>query len=318
MCIDREICRETVEALEKIPMDKLERFSTGWYIDHWAPFVTGVFFCTNAWRRTDEEGVVALCDNPNHHAMSSQGLLEPFVDSKQCSGCRVFVYCSPQCQRDDWQGCHRHECALTHQYRIERDLSASWLPHMHRAFFLNALHRAVLNFEVGFTPETITKSTSDTNPVIEYSHGPCSELRAELELRQTKMSVLRIETGDGGPKAFLHTTDEFQRFAHAGVPLFGGPRYLRYIRELCDSVSLGDVVGSEPEDGSQLIERRIRLAIFEVARWAGKTCVTALNVHAKTESRATAGEEVEEMRRRLSWPAFRTCCFPDCPAHSNL
>ncbi|TEB31160.1 hypothetical protein FA13DRAFT_1709990 [Coprinellus micaceus] len=169
---------------------------------------------------------------------------------------------------------------------------------MHRAFFLNALHRAVLNFEVGFTPETITKSTSDTNPVIEYSHGPCSELRAELELRQTKMSVLRIETGDGGPKAFLHTTDEFQRFAHAGVPLFGGPRYLRYIRELCDSVSLGDVVGSEPEDGSQLIERRIRLAIFEVARWAGKTCVTALNVHAKTESRATAGEEVEEMRQR--------------------
>jgi hypothetical protein len=204
---------------------------------------------------------------------------------------------------------------------------------MHRAFFLNALHRAVLNFEVGFTPETITKSTSDTNPVIEYSHGPCSELRAELELRQTKMSVLRIETGDGRPKAFLHTTDEFQRFAHAGVPLFGGPRYLRYIRELCDSVSLGDVVGSEPEDGSQLIERRIRLAMcvgysqwyiiyvfgrFEVARWAGKTCVTALNVHAKTESRATAGEEVEEMRRRLSWPAFRTCCFPDCPAHSNL
>ena len=197
------------------------------------------------------------------------------------------------------------------------------------------MHRAVLNFEVGFVPENVPvqESTSDTNSVLEYSHGPCSERRAELELRQTKMSVLRFDTSSGPPKTYLHTTDELQRFAHNGIPLFGSPRYLGYIRELGDSVPLGDMAASGPGGGSQLIERRIRLAMcvgwsqlyiiyvfgrFEVSRWAGKTRVKALNVHAKMESRLTAGEEIMEMRRRLSWPVWRGCSFPDCPAHSAL
>lgn len=50
---------------------------------------------------------------------------------ERCTGCRLFWYCSPSCQKDDWKTRHRHICAahkvghrpfFLHQYFSIRSL----------------------------------------------------------------------------------------------------------------------------------------------------------------------------------------------------
>ncbi|KAH6886641.1 hypothetical protein BKA70DRAFT_1464567 [Coprinopsis sp. MPI-PUGE-AT-0042] len=46
-----------------------------------------------------------LCDSNKHHGRSLQG------SSRSCSGNHLVVYCSKECQSDDWTSRHRDECS---------------------------------------------------------------------------------------------------------------------------------------------------------------------------------------------------------------
>ncbi|RXW16386.1 hypothetical protein EST38_g9467 [Candolleomyces aberdarensis] len=49
---------------------------------------------------------VTFCDNLNH----GETLIPHDYLSRACSGCRYAVYCSPICQKQDWEARHRDEC----------------------------------------------------------------------------------------------------------------------------------------------------------------------------------------------------------------
>ncbi|KAH6906868.1 hypothetical protein BKA70DRAFT_1563301 [Coprinopsis sp. MPI-PUGE-AT-0042] len=49
---------------------------------------------------------VTFCDNNQHHDYSPK----TNTVTRSCSGCRLVVYCSQECQREDWKNRHRKEC----------------------------------------------------------------------------------------------------------------------------------------------------------------------------------------------------------------
>ncbi|TEB28690.1 hypothetical protein FA13DRAFT_1735514 [Coprinellus micaceus] len=59
---------------------------------------------------SDRERRVQVCDNLNHIARETGAKARRFVE-KMCAGCHLLVYCSRECQREDWEARHRDECS---------------------------------------------------------------------------------------------------------------------------------------------------------------------------------------------------------------
>ncbi|KAJ3526362.1 hypothetical protein NMY22_g10197 [Coprinellus aureogranulatus] len=76
---------------------------------------------------------IFICDNPLCNWTVSQAERSP----RTCSGCTSVIYCSEECQRVDWRGRHKHECAAAHDYFRGRNVAR--MPrysHQSRAFHL--------------------------------------------------------------------------------------------------------------------------------------------------------------------------------------
>ncbi|TEB30864.1 hypothetical protein FA13DRAFT_1733279 [Coprinellus micaceus] len=58
---------------------------------------------------------------------------------KQCSGCRTVVYCSLECQRQDWETFHKFECPSSRAHRFQLQLSGFQMGHQTRMFYLRNL-----------------------------------------------------------------------------------------------------------------------------------------------------------------------------------
>ncbi|KAF6760904.1 hypothetical protein DFP72DRAFT_881748 [Ephemerocybe angulata] len=56
--------------------------------------------------------------------------------SKECSGCYSVVYCSPECQSEDWEKWHRHECSKARADHSRLKSCDEWYSHQNRAYHL--------------------------------------------------------------------------------------------------------------------------------------------------------------------------------------
>lgn len=127
MCVHQRICEATSAALARIPQSRMDFLETGWPAEYWRPFLSVVCFYQRTWSLVPP-GRIGLCDSVEmlvHNAGQSLIIFNhddygpplAAVDAKQCSHCKMTVYCSVECQKKDWPF-HRHECGESRAYRI--------------------------------------------------------------------------------------------------------------------------------------------------------------------------------------------------------
>lgn len=81
-----------------------------------------------------------FCDSLEHHTKQPGEQTEV---AKQCSWCHTTMYCSRECQAEDWESFHKRECSRDRLQRIERELSGTWVSHRSRLFKLIYLQVAI-------------------------------------------------------------------------------------------------------------------------------------------------------------------------------
>ncbi|TEB21942.1 hypothetical protein FA13DRAFT_1525508 [Coprinellus micaceus] len=77
----------------------------------WREFIDGLALYDKAYSNKDSVG---LCDNLLH----TQDFAVDRGRGVQCLWCHSVVYCSRQCQHDDWRVFHREECPNSRLNRI--------------------------------------------------------------------------------------------------------------------------------------------------------------------------------------------------------
>ncbi|KAF6748494.1 hypothetical protein DFP72DRAFT_1074112 [Ephemerocybe angulata] len=88
----------------------------------------------DAWAQyMPKDARVKVCDNSLHVAEAARG------SPKTCSRCHSVVYCSRQCQREDWRSRHRDECHHMYEDYLERKHTDTSYSHHTRAFQLSLL-----------------------------------------------------------------------------------------------------------------------------------------------------------------------------------
>ncbi|KAH6906869.1 hypothetical protein BKA70DRAFT_1285667 [Coprinopsis sp. MPI-PUGE-AT-0042] len=84
------------------------------------------------------EPPVVFCDNNTHHDWSVKRPL------KSCSDCHMVVYCSKECQRQDWKNRHRDECNAMRLTYLDRCKSRIHFSHKTLAFPLKSLEILIM------------------------------------------------------------------------------------------------------------------------------------------------------------------------------
>ncbi|KAF6753407.1 hypothetical protein DFP72DRAFT_901615 [Ephemerocybe angulata] len=110
----------------------------------WGPFLHDFQLHQAALRQFSDDRI-PICDSLLHHAVTKAGALQG--TPKECSTCRTTVYCSIDCQREDWDTLHRYECTRRRVELIDRQLTGTSISHRTRVF--NLLHlEAIMNREL--------------------------------------------------------------------------------------------------------------------------------------------------------------------------
>ncbi|TEB24865.1 hypothetical protein FA13DRAFT_1738878 [Coprinellus micaceus] len=114
--------------------------------------------------------VVRLCDNL---PCTRRGQRSGEWQSKQCSRCSSVVYCSDECQKEDWDKWHKSECSAAREHHFQRCLTESWYTHATRAFhsgFIDEFFSQNLSeIENGHhQPLSPSTPTNEILPVIEF------------------------------------------------------------------------------------------------------------------------------------------------------
>ncbi|KAF6744021.1 hypothetical protein DFP72DRAFT_90644 [Ephemerocybe angulata] len=86
---------------------------------------------------------ILYCDSLKHQDRESSGLVRAPEESRECSWCRVTIYCSIECQKEDWHRIHRKECRQKRVYRIDRQLQDVWISQRSRRFYLARLENRI-------------------------------------------------------------------------------------------------------------------------------------------------------------------------------
>ncbi|KAF6753444.1 hypothetical protein DFP72DRAFT_1170880 [Ephemerocybe angulata] len=86
---------------------------------------------------------ILYCDSLKHQDKESSGLVRAPEESRECSWCRVTIYCSIECQKEDWHRIHRKECQQKRVYRIDRQLQDVWISQRSRRFYLARLENTI-------------------------------------------------------------------------------------------------------------------------------------------------------------------------------
>ncbi|KAF6741815.1 hypothetical protein DFP72DRAFT_1111161 [Ephemerocybe angulata] len=111
----------------------------------------------------------SVCDNLNH--TQSQGL--PVLPGnaqirydKRCSGCHTAVYCSQECQTEDWNSRHRRECrGMEHDYNEYERLHTPY-SYNTRTFQLAALRALYSRKAHVWAPASTPMEKGGNRPVI--------------------------------------------------------------------------------------------------------------------------------------------------------
>ncbi|KAH6899494.1 hypothetical protein BKA70DRAFT_1569390 [Coprinopsis sp. MPI-PUGE-AT-0042] len=142
------------------------------------------------------------CDNIQHYNHQRTASVQGQDLPKTCSGCKTTLYCSVECQKEDWKARHRKECdIMRHHYLDRRQRKVRYTKEMRFA------HAAV-----------ITEALNKT-PIEEIIEGRRQKGKADNEV-----ITLGDFTGGVTGAGKLHTTS---------MPLLG---YLAY----ADTISKGD------------------------------------------------------------------------------
>ncbi|KAF5311706.1 hypothetical protein D9611_009555 [Ephemerocybe angulata] len=119
-----------------------------------------------------KEEWVTVCDNLKRHLapeMVGTGLVN-YALPKTCSNCHSVVYCSPQCQREDWSARHRKECREMCIDYLERSYANLSYSYSTRASHLSSIWHTFETLAVTFgNPFTSNARVEAT--LIEPSRG---------------------------------------------------------------------------------------------------------------------------------------------------
>ncbi|TFK18620.1 hypothetical protein FA15DRAFT_675135 [Coprinopsis marcescibilis] len=98
--------------------------------------------------RVEGAGIYPMCDNfecPRNRQRA-------FKDAKKCVSCSSVVYCSHDCQNEDWRSCHRKECPYMRLIYAEEISSQEWYGHTTRAAQMAIIEDAFMRTCTGELP----------------------------------------------------------------------------------------------------------------------------------------------------------------------
>ncbi|KAF6760749.1 hypothetical protein DFP72DRAFT_881416 [Ephemerocybe angulata] len=127
----------------------------------------------------------SLCDNPTCARWQMRFDVTLKLTSKQCSGCSMVVYCSEECQNEDWKALHSAECpsASLFNRRTASFLPKSY-PHKTRAIHtsgLGSLYTSTKDFLSGnFSATFPDYAPYEVLPHFDESHGIIPKLTSGL------------------------------------------------------------------------------------------------------------------------------------------
>ncbi|KAF6753479.1 hypothetical protein DFP72DRAFT_407300 [Ephemerocybe angulata] len=126
------VCRALENALSVIPQNTLDLLSAN---REWTVLRLRVKMYADVYQTQLGPLEIPLCDNLQHRNTC------PFenpkgVEGLQCASCRTTMYCSRECQREDWANFHRQECAANRKDRIAREADGAWISHRMRTLLL--------------------------------------------------------------------------------------------------------------------------------------------------------------------------------------
>ncbi|KAF6748485.1 hypothetical protein DFP72DRAFT_1074104 [Ephemerocybe angulata] len=167
---------------------------------------------------------VTVCDNLKRH-LSSAMVVTGSVSwtlPEACSNCHSVVYCSPQCQHEDWNSRHRSECHDMCLDYLERSYTNLSYPYSTRAFHLSVILHTfeTLALTVGdtftsnarFDPAFTEPSRTGSN----YLFIPLTKYTAKFE---PFIPALKRKRFNDLVEPFRH---QISRLAHLPPPSYAG------------------------------------------------------------------------------------------------
>ncbi|KAH6899166.1 hypothetical protein BKA70DRAFT_1314568 [Coprinopsis sp. MPI-PUGE-AT-0042] len=145
----------------------------------WTHLLSRAQIHTKELEQMDEEVADPICDNNKLHKSS----LRPH--SRSCSNCRLVVYCSTECQREDWRKRHRAECSIMRSTHRERCNQGVRYGQRSRAFHLHSI--SAIFTESYKTPKDDYDAASSTKAILSL------DLRFPLTSWDDSFDILSIE-----------------------------------------------------------------------------------------------------------------------------
>ncbi|KAF6751940.1 hypothetical protein DFP72DRAFT_906589 [Ephemerocybe angulata] len=146
----------------------LNRREDHWTRLQWAALSYPIYNLGRPAMRFVESNKANICNNPSHD--STNGILsntsDPCITLQACSGCHLAVYCSIQCQKQDWsQSGHREDCPQLTKVYSERVQAASWLHTSTRIFHLAILQETYRRSAKAGSLEAVRRATNPATPL---------------------------------------------------------------------------------------------------------------------------------------------------------
>ncbi|KAF6741661.1 hypothetical protein DFP72DRAFT_243270 [Ephemerocybe angulata] len=287
LTVHRPIRRAVVDAIAALPRSKLNLLEDGWRSTHWLPFRNDVRLYDSVWeRQLSTRHRIELCDNLNHkNRRINEGGRDALHEPKECSHCRTAVYCSRECQREDWEKYHKEECSRQRVYRMDREQESAWVSHRDRTFFLGLLAQFLCNYESGVSIETVAGRPEGHDKLV-FQHPPGWVL-CERHLGPMTDKIVQFNTLASPPSATPTPLETFLALSHDGVPTYRDPRYAAMFEEYGRS-GLGESGGGVRLASCSAISGIYRIYVtgrFLVAKDVRSTTVRVLNGYVKIEER---------------------------------
>ncbi|TEB37888.1 hypothetical protein FA13DRAFT_710151 [Coprinellus micaceus] len=124
-------------AVTNLPMSKRKHLKANPEASRLHELASYISLYETAAKLSEPVDATLYCASLSHH---EYGCRPANGGYHQCSYCKAVVYCSPGCQRADWEAIHKRECHRNRIHRIESQLAGAWLSHQERMRYIHALH----------------------------------------------------------------------------------------------------------------------------------------------------------------------------------
>ncbi|KAF6753422.1 hypothetical protein DFP72DRAFT_1128717 [Ephemerocybe angulata] len=146
---DRRIAKALNAAIESVPAQILQIIESNTTAHEiWVAFVRDFEPYKSALKNITAR-TMPLCNSLKHcddsMTESDQGRRDA---PKKCAKCQTTFYCSTECQQEDWDSLHRHDCTQSRVARIGQQIKGSWISHRTSMFNILQLEY-VINSQLG-------------------------------------------------------------------------------------------------------------------------------------------------------------------------